>query len=108
MRMNIVGTTAVSVSAGPATNLEVNAEVPIVEAGDAVGLTYEITDDYVSQIAVEDGEVIVVYGNKAREQIAGKTLTLVPDASNSPEVSWTCNSLDIPDKWLTSMCRTRR
>jgi hypothetical protein len=50
--------------------------------------------------------LVVVYGNKAREQIAGKRLMLVPDTSKNPELTWTCNSLDIPDKWLTSMCRT--
>ena len=66
----------------------------------------EITGDYVSQVAIEDGMLVVVYGNKAREQIAGKRLMLVPDTSKNPELTWTCNSLDIPDKWLTSMCRT--
>ena len=66
----------------------------------------EIIDDYVSQVTVKDGELVIVYGNKAREQIVGKKLMLVPDTSKSPKVSWTCNSLDIPDKWLTPMCRT--
>lgn len=66
----------------------------------------EISGKYVSQIAVEGGELVVVYGNKADEKIAGKTLLLVPDTSNSAEFSWTCTSVDIPDKWLTSMCQT--
>ena len=68
----------------------------------------EISDDYVSQVGVEDGEIVVVYGNKAHEKIAGKKLMLVPDTSNGLEFSWTCNSYDIQDKWLSSTCRTPR
>ena len=68
----------------------------------------EVSGDNVSQVGVEDGKVVVVYGNDAHENIAGKKLTLVPDASKSPELSWTCKSLDIPDKWLSSTCRTPR
>ena len=68
----------------------------------------EISDNYVSQVGVEDGEIVVVYGNKAHEKIAGKKLMLVPDTSNALEFSWTCNSYDIQDKWLSSTCRTPR
>ena len=69
---------------------------------------HEISDNYVSQVGVAEGEIVVVYGNKAHEKIAGKKLTLVPDESRSPELSWTCSSLEIPDKWLTASCRTTR
>jgi len=66
----------------------------------------KINGNYVSQVSVKDGEIVVVYGNNAHENVAGKTLLFVPDASKGPEFSWTCSSLEIPDKWLSSRCRT--
>ena len=67
----------------------------------------EIRGDYVSQIGIEDGEIVVVYGDKADTRIVGKTVVFVPDVSNQPGVSWTCSSPDMPDKYLTSRCRSR-
>jgi hypothetical protein len=44
--VTLVGSTAVDVSAGPAAGIKVNAEPPIVEAGQPVSLTAEVTDFY--------------------------------------------------------------
>ena len=67
----------------------------------------ENSSDYVSQLGIEDGTIVIIYGNKAREKINGKHLLLVPDVSNPAEVSWQCSSPDIPDKWLTEQCRSQ-
>ncbi len=66
----------------------------------------EINGNYVSQIGIEDGEIVVVYGKNADSRIVGKTIVFVPDVSNHADVSWTCSSPGIPDKWLTSECRS--
>jgi len=68
----------------------------------------EISDNYVSQVGIEDGEIVVVYGNTAHEKITGKKLMLVPDTSNGLELSWTCNGYELQDKWLSPTCRTPR
>ncbi len=86
--------------------LKSHGELPANNEEAGLPPPYEISGKYVSQIAVEDGELVVVYGNNADEKIAGKKLMLVPDTSKSPEISWTCTGVDIPDKWLTSMCQT--
>lgn len=65
----------------------------------------EISGSYVSQIGIEDGEIVIVYGKKIDTRVVGKTIVLVPDVSNHPDISWTCSSPDIPNKWLTSACR---
>ncbi|MCZ6827064.1 MAG: pilin, partial [Gammaproteobacteria bacterium] len=62
--------------------------------------------DYVSQLGIEDGKIVIIYGNKANEKIHGKHLLFVPDVSNPAEVSWQCSSPDIPDKWLVERCRS--
>lgn len=85
-----------------------HGELPANNEEAGLPLPQEINDNYVSQVGVAEGEVVVVYGNKAHEKIAGKKLTLVPDASTAPEFSWTCSSLEIPDKWLVASCRATR
>jgi len=60
---------------------------------------------YVRQLGIEDGKIVIIYGNKAKENIRGKHLLFVPDVSNPAEVSWQCSSPDIPDKWLVKQCR---
>jgi len=66
----------------------------------------ESSGDYVSQLGIEDGKIVIIYGNKAKEKIQGKHLLYVPDVSNPAEVSWQCSSPDIPDKWLNEPCRS--
>ena|GEM_PF-1598780 len=65
----------------------------------------EVNGKYVSQIYIEGGEIIVVYGKAVDEDVAGKTVVFVPDVSRDHDISWTCTSSDIPDKWLPSMCQ---
>jgi len=54
--------------------------------------------NYVSQLAVTKGAVIVTYSNtspqRAHQLINGKTLTLVPYTSGDGSVSWKCRATD--------------
>ncbi len=86
--------------------VEVHGELPL--SNEAAGLppASEISGYYVSQIGIEDGEIVVVYGKNADTRIVGRTVVFVPDVSNHPDVSWTCSSPGIPDKYLTSTCRS--
>ena len=60
---------------------------------------------YVSQAGIEDGKIVIIYGNKANEKIHGKRLLYVPDVTNPADISWQCSSPDIPGKWLNEPCR---
>lgn len=66
----------------------------------------EIAGTYVSGVLVEDGLIIVTYGNNAHASIQGQTVTLAPDASNLPTVLWDCHSSGIDNKWLPAACRS--
>jgi type IV pilus assembly protein PilA len=66
----------------------------------------QITGLYVSEILVEDGVITITYGNNAHTSIQGHSVTLVPDASSLPTVSWNCYSLEIANKWLPAACRS--
>ena len=67
----------------------------------------ENSGNYVSQLGIEDGKIVIIYDNRASEKIHGKHLLFVPDVSNPAEVSWQCGSPDIPDKWLPEPCRSQ-
>ncbi len=86
--------------------VEVHGKLPASNEDAGVPPASEIGGNYVSRIAIEDGDIVIVYGKNADTRIVGKTIVFVPDDSNDPDVSWTCSSPDIPDKWLTSSCRS--
>jgi Tfp pilus assembly major pilin PilA len=69
--------------------------------------------NYVSDIEVSDGVVLIHYGNAANKLIAGGTLSLHPAAGRDGDIQWTCGyaadddgmDTDIPPKYLPSSCR---
>lgn len=65
----------------------------------------EINGNYVNSVRVDEGQVVVTYGNNAHTVIQGMTLYLIPDASDYPNIYWTCYSQDIANKWLPAACR---
>ena len=81
-------------------------DIPANNKHDSLPPGSEINGKYVSQISIEGGQIIVVYGKAVDEDVAGKTVVFVPDVSTDDDVSWTCTSPDIPDKWLPSMCQS--
>lgn len=74
----------------------------------AIGLApaNEIVGNYVSGVSVEDGVVVVTYGNSAQASIQGHSIWFEPDASNLPNVSWNCYRSDIANVWLPAVCRS--
>ena len=86
--------------------VEDHGELPASNEDAGLPPASEISGDYVSQIGIEGGEIVVVYGKEADPRIVGKTVVFVPDVSNHPDVSWTCSSPGIPDKYLTATCQS--
>jgi type IV pilus assembly protein PilA len=94
------------VRAGVDVYIEQHGEFPASNEDAGLPPASEITGNYVSQVGVDDGKIVVIYGKKADRRLVGKTVVFVPDMSNQQDVSWTCSSQDIPDKWLTSTCQS--
>jgi len=82
-----------------------NREYPLNNSEAGLSPANQITGNYVSSVAVDEGQVVVTYGNNAHGSIQGNTLYLVPDASNYPNVYWTCVSQDLANKWVPAACR---
>ena len=90
-------------------NLAAGAKTPIAHAflndgvapadRTAAGLTPNATDTqgkYVASVAINDGVVIVTFGNEASAQIIGLTATLTPYETNDLGVVWRCGSAPAP------------
>jgi type IV pilus assembly protein PilA len=63
------------------------------------GLSVNATDSsgsYVSSIELQDGVLIVTYGNNASELIAGRTVTLTPYESPDFSIVWRCGYASEP------------
>ena len=66
-----------------------------------------IVGNYVSQVDVSAGPVIVTYSStapqKANSAISGKTLTFSP-TTHAGSITWTCKSAGLKQKWCASSC----
>ena len=82
-----------------------NREYPFDNNAAGLVPANQISGKYVSSVRVDEGQVVVTYGNNSHAAIQGQTLYLIPDASNYPNVYWTCVSQDLANKWLPSVCR---
>lgn len=82
-----------------------NREFPLDNNAAGLVPANQITGKYVSSVAVDEGQIVITYGNNANAAISGQTLYLVPDVSNFPDVYWTCVSQDLANKWLPAACR---
>ena len=91
---------------------------------DGIPLAHKIIGNYMTRMDVHDGAMHLRFGNKAHQELQGKTLTVQPvyveGSPNSP-VSWICgwdvtppgmrtageNLTDIPASSLPFKCRNR-
>ena len=69
----------------------------------ALGLpeSTKIIGNYVSDMAVHDGVVVITFGNRVNRFIAGKKLTLRPavvDGYPVVPIAWICGNASVPDK----------
>jgi type IV pilus assembly protein PilA len=65
----------------------------------------DLSGVYVSSIAVDQGTIVVTYGNEANSIIQDETLLLHPVAESDDTVRWVCESPSIEAKHLPAACR---
>lgn len=78
----------------PADNMTAGLEAP-----------RNINGTFVSSVQVENGDVIVTYGNEAHDLISGETLIMTIDENDGDNITWICYSDTIPGKHLPAACR---
>ena len=91
---------------------------------EGVPLAHKIIGNYITRMDLVDGAMHLRFGNKAHDQLLGKTLTIQPvyvEGSPQSPVSWICgvdvappgmrtagdNLTDVPVKALPFKCRNR-
>jgi type IV pilus assembly protein PilA len=62
---------------------------------DDLGITDAPTGKYVSDISVNNGEIVITFGNDVNTNIDTQTLTLLPGASANGDVIWQCGDRDV-------------
>ncbi len=74
---------------------------PADNAAAGLPIADKIVNNYVSNVAVEDGAIHITFGNRASSPLKGKILSLRPavvlDAPIVP-VTWVCAGAEAPDK----------
>lgn len=89
-----------------------------------VGLTDSIAGKYTKSVRIENGAIVVTFGDAANAPIAGKTMRLLPYAGANDTIVWQCGlaspanvaralvsplpasgSQDVPAKYLPAACR---
>ena len=63
------------------------------------GMSAAATDTsgkYVKSVDVQNGAIIVTYGNEANAQISGQTLGLTPYETKDLSVAWKCGASPVP------------
>ena len=59
---------------------------------------------YVSSVAVDAGNVVITYGNRAHVMIDGQTIVLTPEIQPNNAVQWKCSSQSIQPTLLPAAC----
>ncbi len=77
---------------------------PADNASASLAAPESISGNYVTGVAVRDGNILIQYGNKANATIAGKTLMLAPQASGG-SIKWSCQNANLPKQYLPASCR---
>jgi type IV pilus assembly protein PilA len=65
----------------------------------AAGMTPTLTDTagkYVESVDVDNGNLIITYGNEANQQINGESLELTPYETADLSVVWRCGAAPVP------------
>ena len=88
------------VARGKATIAEaffIDGEAPVDRiAARMSGAPTDTSGKYVEQVDVDDGVIIVTFGNEASASIAGLTVTLTPYETPELTVVWRCGTADPP------------
>lgn len=78
---------------------------PRDNAAASLGPPDTISGTYVASVRVDDGWVVVRFGNGAHRRLQGKTLTLIPDVVEGRDVAWGCSAAEIDLQDLPARCR---
>jgi type IV pilus assembly protein PilA len=54
------------------------------------------TSQYVQSIKVDNGQIIITYGNAVNASISGKVLSLTPERNANNDIVWLCGSAPAP------------
>jgi type IV pilus assembly protein PilA len=88
------------VARGKATIAEaffIDGEAPVDRrAARMSGDPTDTSGRYVEQVDVEDGVLVVTFGNQANASIAGLTVTITPYETDELTIVWRCGSADPP------------
>lgn len=82
-----------------------NGEVPFDNAAAGLPDPQDLSGNYVARIAIEEGVIMVGYGNQAHDAIRGSTLVLEPAPGEGNTLTWECWSADIDARHLPAACR---
>jgi len=80
-----------------AEDFQAGGEAPVNRAD--AGLSAAATDSsgiYVTSVDVDNGVIVITYGNSANALISGLTLTLTPYETANLGVVWRCGSAPVP------------
>lgn len=69
-----------------------------------LALAASINGNYVEQVDVSHGPIVITYGNKANVAVTGKTLRLSPVTSEG-SIIWACAGGTLASKYRPTPCR---
>ena len=77
---------------------------PDSNASAGLALPASVSGNYVSQVSVTGGPIVVTFGNKANQVIFGKTVELSP-ITKGGSIVWNCYSTSLSSAYVPSSCR---
>ena len=80
-------------------------ELPADNTMAGLGPADHISGAYTSSVAVQQGVIVVTYGNEAHAILQDHELVLEPDVTASDRLQWSCYSPTIAPKHLPAACR---
>lgn len=80
-------------------------ELPADNTMAGLGPADHISGAYTSSVAVQQGVIVVTYGNEAHAILQDHELVLEPDVTEPDRLQWSCYSPTIAPKHLPAACR---
>lgn len=83
-----------------------NGRFPFDNAEAGIIQPYEITGHYVASVTVTntDGIISVEFGEKASQEIFGRTIEMTPTILSGKKVRWSCSTQFIAENLLPTIC----
>lgn len=78
-----------------------NRRMPKDNAAAGLPPADKIIGNYVTDLAVSDGAIVITYGNRSNRNLAGKKVTLRPavvEGYPAVPIAWVCGAAGAPDK----------